>query len=326
MRGAGEDGRLVFVSRHLPGDALDRLAKGAEVDLWEDDLPPPRAALLERTRGADGLVVMSTERVDAELLDACERLRVVATVSVGYDHVDVPELTARGIPFGNTPGVLTNATADITWALILAVARRVVEARDAVLEGKWVSWDPVFMLGKELAGAVIGIVGVGRIGEAVARRAAGFDMHVLGWSRSRREVPGVETVALDELLARSDVVSVNAALTAETHHLIGARELSLMKPDAILVNTARGPIVDQAALAEALGAHRIGGAGLDVTEVEPIPLDDPLLTLDNCVVLPHIGSATLVTRSRMARLAVDNVLAGLAGERLPNCVNPDVYA
>ncbi len=226
MSGAGGDGRLVFVSRHLPGDALDRLARGAEVDLWEDDLPPPRPVLLARARDAAGLVVMSTERVDAELLDACKQLRVVATVSVGYDHVDVPELTARGIPFGNTPGVLTNTTADITWALILAVARRVVEARDAVLAGKWVSWDPMFMLGKELAGATIGIVGVGRIGEAVARRAAGFDMRVLGWSRSGREVPGVEPVVLDELLERSDVVSVNVALTGQTRHLIGARASS----------------------------------------------------------------------------------------------------
>ncbi|MBO0713848.1 MAG: D-glycerate dehydrogenase [Acidimicrobiales bacterium] len=320
----GEGRARVFVTRDLPGSALSRLRTVAEVDVWPERLPPPPQVLRERAASADGLITLLTDQVDAALLDACPRLRVVANVAVGYDNLDVAELTRRGIPAGNTPGVLTESTAELTWALILGASRRVVEGVNAVLSGEWLTWEPAFLLGQELSGAVLGIVGMGRIGQAVARRARGFDMQVVAWSRQPKPLADLEVrwVELDELLTTSDVVSLHCALTPETHHLIGAPQLARMKPTAVLVNTARGPVVDQPALAEALRANRIAAAGLDVTEEEPIPLDDPLLGLANCLVLPHIGSATIQARSKMADMAVDNVLAGLAGRPLPTCVNP----
>lgn len=324
-RGAAAAGRArVFVTRDLPGTALSRLATVAEVDVWPERLPPPPEVLRERAAPAEGLITLLTDQVDARLLDACPRLRVVANVAVGYDNLDVTELTRRGIPAGNTPGVLTESTADLAWALILGASRRLVEGANAVLSGQWLTWEPAFLLGQELHGAALGIVGMGRIGQAVARRARGFDMQVVAWSRQPKAVPGLDVrwVGLDELLATADVVSLHCALTPETHHLIGAAQLARMKPTAVLVNTARGPVLDQPALAEALRANRIAAAGLDVTEEEPIPLDDPLLGLPNCVVLPHIGSATVQARSKMADMAVDNVLAGLAGRPLPTGVNP----
>ena len=315
----------VFVSRRLPGDAVERLAAVAEVEVWPERLPPPPAALARHAAGADGLLLLLTDRVDAALLERCPRLRVVANMAVGYDNLDVDALTARGIPAGNTPGVLTESTAELTWALILAATRRVVEAERAIRRGDWVTWEPSFLLGRDLAGGTLGVVGFGKIGAAVARRARCFDLRVLAWTPRPKPVEGVEWVVLDELLARSDVVSVHCALTPETKGLIGARALALMKPSAVLVNTARGAIVDQAALAGALRERRIFAAALDVVEREPIAPDDPLLSLDNCVVVPHIGSATVATRARMAAMAADNVIAGLRGERLPNCVNPAVY-
>jgi lactate dehydrogenase-like 2-hydroxyacid dehydrogenase len=315
----------VFVSRRLPGDAVERLAAAAEVEVWPERLPPPPDELARHAAAADGLLVLLTDRVDAAMLDRCRRLRVVANMAVGYDNLDVDALTARGIPAGNTPGVLTESTAELTWALILAATRRVVESERAIRRGEWVTWEPGFMLGRDLAGGTLGIVGFGKIGAAVARRAHAFDLRVLAWTPRPKLVEGVEWVALDELLARSDVVSVHCALTPGTRGLIGARALALMKPSAVLVNTARGPIVDQAALAQALRERRIFAAALDVVEREPIAPDDPLLSLDNCLVVPHIGSATVATRARMAAMAADNVLAGLRGERLPNCVNPEVY-
>jgi glyoxylate reductase len=325
------DGRgrpFVFVTRDLPGTGLSRLGRVADVDVWPERLPPPPEVLAERAAPADGLITLLTDQVHADLLDACPRLRVVANMAVGYDNLDVAELTRRGIPVGNTPGVLTESTAELTWALILGASRRLVEAANAVVSGQWLTWEPSFLLGQELCGAVLGIVGMGRIGQAVARRAAGFDMRVLAWSRQPKPLPGlgveVRWVGLDELLASADVVSLHCALTPETHHLIGAAQLAQMKPSAVLVNTARGPVVDQPALAEALRTNRIAAAGLDVTEEEPIPGDDPLLRLPNCLVVPHIGSATVQARSKMADMAVDNVIAGLAGLPLPTCVNPEV--
>lgn len=318
----------MFVTRRLPGGAL-RSALAAlgdvVVDEWEGDGPPPPEALRARCAGAAGLVPMPSERVDEALLEACDALEVVATMGVGYDNVDVAALTRRGIPLGNTPGVVTNATADLAFALVLAVARRVVEARAHVLEGRWRSWEPDLLLGHELAGATFGVVGLGRIGRAVARRALGFDMVVLGTSRSGAPVPGVEVVGLAELLARADVVSLHVPLGEATRHLIGEAELAAMRPGAILVNTARGPVVDSAALARALASGHLGGVGLDVTDPEPIAPDDPLLTHDRCLVLPHIGSATTATRAAMAHRAGENLAAGLSGRRLPYCVNPEVY-
>ncbi len=317
---------VVFVSRRLPGTALGRLGCAADVDVWPDEGPPPREKFLEHATRAEGLLTMLTDAVDEELLAHCPRLRVVANMAVGFDNLDVPALTRRGIPVGNTPGVLTDATAEIAMALVLATSRRIVEARDAVLEGRWGPWNPQFLLGRGLAGSTLGVLGLGRIGEAVVRRARAFEMSVLGTSRTRRDVDGVEWVGIDELLGRADVVSVHVNLSAATRHLIGARELAAMRPGAVLVNTSRGEVVDPRALYEALASGHLGGAGLDVTEPEPISLDDPLLGLSNCVVLPHIGSATFETRSRMADLAVDKLLAGLSGRVLPHCVNPEVYA
>jgi len=316
---------FVFVTRRLPGDAVERLGAAADVEVWPERLPPPPDAIVRHAGAADAIVTMLTDRVDAALLDGCPRLRAVANVAVGYDNLDVGELTRRGIPGSNTPGVLTETTADLAWALILAAARRVVEAEQSIRKGEWVTWEPGFLLGHDLAGATLGIVGFGAIGAAVARRAQGFDMRVLSWTPHPKDDPRVEWVGLEDLLRQSDVVTLHCALTPETRGLIDARTLGLMKPTAVLVNTARGPIVDQAALADALRRRVIFAAGLDVTAQEPIPLDDPLLTLENCIVLPHIGSATVATRSKMAGLAATNVLAALRGERLPNCINPAVY-
>ena len=315
----------VFVGRSLPGPALGRLRESTDVEVWEAGEPPTAQQLAGRCRSVDGLLAMLTDTVDEDLLASCPKLRVVSNFAVGFDNLDIAALTRRGIPAGNTPGVLTDSTAELTMALILASARRLIEARDAVLAGEWRHWSPQFLLGRDLAGATLGIVGYGRIGEAVARRALAFDMRVLVTSRTPREAEGVEWVNLEELLRRSDIVSVHVNLAHATRQLIGVAELSLMRPGAVLVNTSRGEIVDPRALFEALASGHLAGAGLDVTEPEPIPLDDPLLGLANCIVLPHIGSATLATRSKMADLAVENLLAGLAGRRLPHCVNPEVY-
>jgi glyoxylate reductase len=311
----------VFVTRRLPGDALDRLAREADVDLWPDELPPPYHELVRRTADADGLICLLTDRVDAALIDAAPRLRVISTVAVGYDNIDVAAATRRGIAVGNTPGVLTETTADLAFALMLAAARRIVEADHFVRDGRWRTWDPNLLLGYDVHSATLGIVGFGKIGRAVARRAHGFAMRVLYASRSPvADADGAECVQLDELLHASDFVSLHVPLTPETRHLIGERELRAMKPTAILVNTARGGVVDQSALVRALAEGWIAGAGLDVAEVEPVPPGDALLRAPNVTLLPHIGSASHATRERMASMAVDNCLAGLRGEPLPNAV------
>jgi glyoxylate reductase len=302
----------VFVTRRLVGDGLERLgAAGHEVDVWEQAAPPPPQALRERARRADALLCTLSDRIDADLLAACPQLKVVANYAVGVDNVDLAAARAHGVPVGNTPDVLTDATADLAFALLLAAARRLPQSAQAVKDGDWCAWRPDGFLGADVAGATLGIVGAGRIGEAVARRAAGFDMRVLK-TTSRGGTP------LAELLAQADFVSLHVPLTPETRHLIDAAALQRMKPTAILVNTARGPIVDTGALIAALQAGTIAGAALDVTDPEPLPPDHPLLQAPNVLVLPHVGSATPRTRAAMADLAVDNVLAGLAGEPLPH--------
>lgn len=316
----------VFVARTPTGDALERLREVADVTVWSEPRPPTKEELFAGAHDADGLITMLTDRVDDELLDHCPSLKVVANMAVGFDNFDVPAITRRGIPAGNTPGVLTDATADLAFALLLACARRVVEGRDALLAGAWKTWDPEFLLGTELAGSTLGIVGMGRIGQAVAKRALAFSMRVIATARTARPMEGVTYVDMATLLRESDIISLHVALTEETHHLIGAAELAAMKPSAILINTARGGVVDQLALAEALDNNTIAGAGLDVFEREPVPLEDPIVRAKNCVVLPHIGSATRSTRAAMLSLAVDNVIAGLSGEQLPCCINPEVYA
>jgi glyoxylate reductase len=329
----------VFVTRRLPGNALDRLAAFADVDLWPDDLPPAYDELRRRIASCDGVISLLTDRIDRALIEASPQLRVISNVAVGYDNVDVTAATERRIPVGNTPGVLTETTADLAFALMLAVARRIVEGDRFVRAGRWRTWDPNLLLGYDLAGATLGIIGYGKIGRAVARRAAGFGMRVLYAARGDAQdelmaVPrsartplnnGAVRVQLDELLRESDVVSLHVPLTDETRRMIGEPQLRAMKRTAILVNTARGGVVDQRALVRALEEGWIAGAGLDVAEAEPIADDDPLLRAPNAVLLPHIGSATHATRERMASMAVDNCVAGLRSERLPHCVNPQVY-
>jgi len=307
----------VYVTRKVPEAAIDRLRQECEVEVWEGELPVPREVLLEKVRDIDGLFCLLTERIDQELLDAAPRLRVVSNMAVGYDNIDVAACTARGIPVGNTPGVLTETTADLAFALLLAAARRLVEGVDYVRAGRWKTWGPMLLMGQDVHGATLGIIGMGRIGQAVARRARGFDMRVL--YHNRHPVPdaaaklGATYVDLDTLLRESDFVSLHVPLTEETYHLIGREELRKMKPTAVLVNTARGGVVDPEALREALREGWIAYAALDVTEPEPIPPDDPLLRLPNCIVVPHIGSASVATRTKMALMAAENLLAGLRG-------------
>jgi glyoxylate reductase len=309
----------VFVSRRLPGSALDRLSAEHDVEIWPDQLPPGREELLSRAPELEGLLSLLTDPVDSELLAAAPLLRAVSNYAVGVDNVDLEAATARGIPVGNTPGVLTDTTADLAVALMLGISRHLVDGDAYVRRGDWRTWETGLMLGHDLHGATVGIVGFGRIGQAVARRVEGFGCEVVHTSRSG----GVQ---LGELLERSDFVSLHPPLTPETRGLIGEEALARMKPTAYLVNTARGPIVDSQALARALHEGRIAGAALDVTDPEPLPGGHPLLDAPNLLVLPHLGSATHATRGRMAAMAVDNLLAGLAGERMPNCANPEVYA
>jgi len=318
----------VFVTRQLPQATLDRLAEHCDMDVWDDFLPPPHDVLQQKVQDVDGLLCLLTDRIDNSIFDIAPNLKVVSNMAVGYDNIDVSLATAKGIPVGNTPGVLTETSADFAFALLMSVARRIPEAQQYVRDGNWKTWHPTVLSGQDIYGATLGIVGFGRIGQAVARRAQGFGMKILINTRSDNDVIdelGAERVELDDLLQRSHYVSLHVPLTDETHHLIGAQELQTMKPTAILINTARGGVVDSVALYDALKNNDILAAGLDVTDPEPIPLDDPLLKLDNCVVVPHIASASVATRRKMAEMAVDNVITGLQGKHLPTCVNPEVY-
>ena len=300
----------IFVTRALPFGALERLAAEHELDVWEGDLPPGPDAMRERTQAADGLLSLVTDPVGADLLAACPDLKAIANMAVGTDNIDLEAAAVRGIPVGNTPDVLTDATADLAFALLLALARRIPDGIAQVREGRWRTWEPAKGLGADLAGATLGIVGRGRIGDALARRAECFGMDVLASSR-RSGVP------LEELLERADFVSLHCPLTPATRHLIGTHALNRMKPSAYLVNTARGGVIDQAALRLALFAGEIAGAALDVTDPEPLPADDPLLEAPNLIVVPHVGSATVRTRERMAEMAVENLIAALAGHPMP---------
>jgi glyoxylate reductase len=315
----------VFVTRRIPEKGLKLVQDFCEADIWQDELPPSRSELLARVHGAEGLLSLLTDRIDIQVMEAAPNLKVISNMAVGTDNVDIVTATVRKLPVGNTPDVLTDATADMTFALMMAAARRIVEGEKYVRAGKWKTWGPQTLLGADFVGARWGIIGFGRIGRAVAKRAQGFDLHVIYFDPDAAPSFGASPTTLDDLLRESDFISLHVPLTAETHHMINAQSLSKMKPNAILVNTSRGPVVDPQALAEALRAHRIFAAALDVTEPEPLPLDSPLLELENCIIVPHLGSASQITRDQMAFLAAQNLIAGLKGERLPHCVNTEVY-
>jgi glyoxylate reductase len=319
----------VYVTRELPERGLKVIRKHFDTEVWTDYGPPPKKVIIEKARNVDALASLLSDKIDAELFNAAPKLKIVAQMAVGFDNIDVQEATKRGIYVTNTPEVLTDTTADFAWALLMAVARRVVEADKYVRTGQWkVSWHPSMMLGRDIYNATIGIVGAGRIGYAVAKRAKGFDMKILFYDvvpRPEMEKDlGAKRVELDTLFKESDFVSIHVPLMKETYHLVNAERLKLMKKTAYLINNSRGPVVDEKALYEALKEGKIAGAGLDVFEQEPTPVDNPLLKLDNVVVAPHISSASYETRSKMAEMVAENLVAFFEGKKPPNLVNPDV--
>ena len=321
-----KDTRILITGR-LPGDIMASLAKKYAVHANMEDRPFDRQKLLQSMRDKDGLISMITDNVDEELLNAAARLKIIAHFGVGYNNIDVKAATSRGILVSNTPGVLTDATAELAFALILAVSRRLVACDRITREGRFQYWAPMLFLGREVSGKTLGIIGLGKIGKAVALRAKGFAMRILYHNRNRIDISeekalNAEYVSLKTLLMESDFVSLHVPLTEHTKHLIGTDELSLMKPTAYLINTSRGPIVDEGALLNALREKKIDGAGLDVYEHEPA-LTPGLTELDNVILLPHVGSGTLETRMRMATMAAENLIAGLNGEVPPNLVNPE---
>jgi len=316
----------VFVARRIPDEGIEAVAAACEMDLWPDELPPPRDELLRRVAGCDGVLTLLTDKVDDAFLDAAgPQLKVVSNYAVGFDNIDVPACARRGVAVGNTPGVLTETTADLAFALLMAAARRLPEGDRYVRDGKWKTWGPMLLLGPDVHGATIGIVGFGRIGQAVARRAQGFGMEVLYHDLHQlpadvTEPLGATYLPLQELLPRCDFVSIHVNLSDATRGLINRESLGWMKPTAVLVNTSRGPVVDQPALAEALRDGVIAAAALDVTDPEPISMDDPLVGLDNCLIVPHIASASRATRAKMAQMAAANLLAGVRRQPLPTPV------
>lgn len=321
----------VYVTRRLPESVLDKLRESCEVRVWErEEEPVPRDVLEREIASADGLYCLLTDPIDDALLAKAPRLKVVSNMAVGYNNIDVSAATRRGVLVTNTPGVLTETTADLTFALLLAAARRIVEAADYIRAGRWKTWSPLLLAGRDVHGATLGIVGMGRIGEAVLQRARGFGMRTLYHNRSRKPETereyGVRYAELDALLRESDYVCVLTPLTSETRNLIGREQLAQMKPTAVLVNTARGGIVNEEALVEALRAGTIAAAGIDVFDTEPAGADHPLLALPNVVALPHIGSASVATRMKIGQLAADNLTEALAERMPPHPVNPEAWS
>ncbi|HYF80470.1 MAG TPA: D-glycerate dehydrogenase [Symbiobacteriaceae bacterium] len=318
----------VYITSPLPEAAMRIIATACEYRQWTEDRPVPREVLLREAAGVDGILARLTDRIDGELLDAAPRCKVVSNCAVGYDNIHVPALTERGVLACNTPGVLTETTADLAWALVMAAGRRIVEGQDTIRQGRWNSSNLMFMTGQDIYGATLGLVGPGRIGSAVVRRAKGFDMKVLYHSRNRHPQleaeSGAEYRALDDLLRESDFVVVLVPLSDATRGMFGAREFGLMKDSAVFVNVSRGAVVKEMELFDALKQGRPWAAGLDVFEKEPIGPDHPLLTLPNVVAVPHIGSASVATRTRMATLAATNLVAALTGQKVPAPINPEV--
>ena len=311
--------RKVFVTRAIDPAALERLRAAAAVTVWPGEMPPPAPKLRAALVDADAVLSMITDKIDASVIAGAPRLRVISNLGVGVDNIDLEAATRAGIAVGHTPGVLTEATADLAFGLLMATARRIAEADRHVRAGKWRTWGPMTMLGRDVHSSTLGLIGFGAIGQAMARRASGFGMRVLYLKHpSSKRVAGAAAVSLPRLLAESDFISIHVPLTPKTRHMISVREFALMKPGAILINTARGAVVDQRAMVAALKSGRLGGAGLDVTDPEPIAHRDPLLRFDNVVITPHIGSASIATRANMAAIAADNILAVFSG-RLPRC-------
>lgn len=320
----------VFITRRLPTH-LEPLQGLASVEVWTERQPPPNDVLRQKITAVDGLLCLLTDPIDRSLIEAGTQLKVISQMAVGYDNIDIAAATARKIPVGHTPDVLTDATADFAWSLLMAAARRIVEADRFTRANQWRTWEPDLLLGTDIAGATLGIVGLGRIGQAVARRARGFNMRILYTNRNRcspelEKELGVEFVAFDRLLQASDFITIHTPSTPETHYLFSDRQFAQMQRSAVLINTARGTVVDPQALYRALAENRIAAAAIDVTDPEPIPSESPLLTLDNLIITPHIASASRQTREKMAQMAIANLIAGLQGERLPHCVNPEIYA
>jgi glyoxylate reductase len=319
----------VYITRRIPEQILKRLSTTYDVRMWDkEDIPVPYEILEKEIEDIDGLLCLLTENIDDSLLSKAKKLKIIANMAVGYNNIDINSATKRGIMVTNTPGVLTETTADLTFGLLLATARRLTEASDYLKNGEWKTWSPMQLTGQDINGATLGIIGLGSIGEALARRAKGFDMEVLYFNRSRKYEKenelGIKYSSFENLLQVSDFVCVMTPYTPETKHLIDSEQLSLMKENAVLINTARGGIVNETALYQALKNKEIWGAGLDVFENEPVSLDNPLLTLPNVVTLPHIGSASIATRMKMANLAVSNLIAGLLNDKPLNLLN-DVW-
>ncbi|PKO13757.1 MAG: D-glycerate dehydrogenase [Chloroflexi bacterium HGW-Chloroflexi-10] len=316
----------VYITRVLPAKGMQLIQDHCQMEVWPDELPPSREEILTRVPGVAGILSLLTDKIDAEVMKAAgSQLRVISNYAVGYNNIDIKAATERGIAVGNTPGILTDATADFAFALMLTVGRRILEAARTVRSGQWQTWGPSILLGSDFVGATLGLIGFGRIGHAMAKRASGFDMRVLYSDAGAEPAYDAKAAHLDTLLRESDFISLHVPLTADTHHLISTSAFEKMKSNAILINTARGEIVDPAALYDALKNRRIFGAALDVTEPEPLPMDSPLLELDNLIICPHIASASVITRENMAIKAVQNLLAGIRGEPLPNIVNPQIY-
>ena len=322
--------RRILVTGRLPQEIMTSLSKKYEAEINVEDKPFNRQKLLDAIKDKEGLLSMITDTVDEEVLDRADHLKMIAQFGVGYNNIDVTVATRRGIPVSNTPGVLTDATAELAFALILAISRRLVEGDRMTREGRFRCWAPMLFLGREVTGKTLGVIGMGKIGKAVAQRARCFNMPILYHNRSRMSKSEekelmAKYVDMKTLLSQADFISLHVPLTDQTRHLIGSQELSLMKPTAYLINTSRGPVVDEKALLQALRKKKIGGAGLDVYENEPA-LAPGLVELDNVILLPHVGSGTLETRFRMANMAVENLIAGLSGKVPPNLVNPDVLS
>lgn len=319
----------VYVTREFPERGLKVIKENLDAEVWPEYAPPPKKLIIDKAKNVDALATLLSDKIDAEVFDAAPKLKIVSQMAVGFDNIDVKEATKRGIYVTNTPEVLTDTTADFAWALLMVVARRVVEADKYVRTGQWkVGWHPMMMQGRDVYGSTVGIVGAGRIGYGVAERAKGFKMKILYYDVIPRpemeKALGAKRVEFDELLKESDFISVHVPLMKQTYHLVNAEKLKLMKKTAFLINNSRGPVVDEKALYQALKAGKIAGAGLDVFEQEPTPVDNPLLKLENVVVAPHISSASYETRSRMAEMVAENLVAFFKGERPPNLVNPDV--